>query len=311
MKRTEIIPSVSNETDRLEVVVLGLPHSLGRTPSLEEAFDAKSYETISRGIYPTEEAIIYEMTALHQALCNNGVEVLRPNLIENYNQVFARDVAFVIDDTLCISNLIPDRELETGAMRSIVERIPQKHIEYLPERVHTEGGDILLYNDVLLVGCYLRPDYPSYKMARTNQYAVDFLKERFPHKHIIPLELHKDDHDPHRGVLHLDCAFQPIGKNKALIWSEGFLNTHDLGLIEELFGKENLFAVTGQEAYMMNTNLVSISPSKVISDEAFTRLNQHLTSQWGIEVDTVPYQEVAKMGGLLRCSTLPLVRSKS
>jgi N-dimethylarginine dimethylaminohydrolase len=29
---------------------------------------------------------------------------------------------------------------------------------------------------------------------------------------------------------------------------------------------------------------------------------------WGYEVLTVPYRETAKMGGLLRCTTLPLRR---
>lgn len=310
MIKTPIIPNVSNETDRLEVVVLGLPDSLGGTPALEEAFDAKSYESISRGVYPTEQDVVREMNALHQALVRNGVEVLRPELVEDYNQIFARDVAFVVDNTLFISNLIPDREKETGALRPILERIPQSHIEELPERVHTEGGDILLYDDILFVGCYLRPDYPNYKMARTNQYAIDYLKERFPSKTILPLELHKHDQDPRQGVLHLDCAFQPVGRGKALIYREGFLNQEDVMLLEDLFGQNNLFDVTREEAYMMNTNLVSVGPNRVISDQAFVRLNTHLSEVWSIDVDTVPYQEIAKMGGLLRCSTLPLVRIK-
>lgn len=305
-----IIPNISNETDLLKVVVLGLSQSLGPAPRLKETFDAKSYESVLLNIYPTEDDITYEVNALYQALLNNGVKVLRPDLVVDCNQIFARDVAFVIDNTLFISNLIPDRVLETGAMHSILELIPKTHIEYLPEKVHTEGGDILLYNDTLLIGCYLQADYPSYKMARTNQYAIDFLRERFPNKHIIPIELHKDDYDPRRGVLHLDCAFQPIGKGKALLYREGLLNPKDVGLLEEIFGSNNLFYVTEEEAYMMNTNLISISPTKVISDKTFTRLNEHLSNAWGISVDTIPYQEVAKMGGLLRCSTLPLIRQK-
>lgn len=304
----QIIPSVHNETDRLEVVVLGLPHSLGPDPTLDQTYDAKSYEAVSRGVYPQEQDVIHEMNAVLSVLERNGVEVLRPDLVEDYNQIFARDVAFVIDDTLFVSNLIPDREKETGAIGHILERIPSAHIESLPERVHTEGGDILLYDDILFVGCYLRPDYSTYKTARTNQYAIDYLRERFPAKQVVPLELRKHDHDPRQSVLHLDCAFQPVGKGRALIFREGFLEPKYVGVVEEIFGKDNLFAVTGEEAYMMNTNLVSLSPSRVISDQAFTRLNQHLEQNWGIAVEAVPYQEISKMGGLLRCSTMPLVR---
>ena len=58
----------------------------------------------------------------------------------------------------------------------------------------------------------------------------------------------------------------------------------------------------------MNTNIVSLSPTKIISDTYFTRLNKFLETNWNIEVVAVPYQEISKMGGLLRCSTMPLIR---
>lgn len=308
MKQSLISPHVANETDKLELVVLGLPQSLGPTPKLEECYDAKSYESVQLGIYPKEEAVIYEMGELYKALVGNGVEVLRPELVEDYNQIFARDVSFVVDDTFFVSNLIPDRELETGALSRIIERIEPSCIEYLPEAVHTEGGDVLLYNDILFVGCYLREDYPSYKMARTNRYAIDFFRERFPRKQVIALELRKDDRNPRLGTLHLDCAFQPVGRAKALLYRDAFLNAQDLGLIEEIFAKDNIFEVTSEEAYHMNTNVVSLSPDKLISDKSFTRLNEHLRQVWGIAVEEVPYQEISKMGGLLRCSTMPLIR---
>ncbi len=305
----QITPRVSNETDKLEVVVLGLPESLGGIPQLSETYDAKSYEAISNGTFPTEEAVIREMNALNQTLIDNGVRVLRPNLLKDYNQVFARDVAFTIDDTLFVANLIPDREKETNAMQDIFSLINPENIEQLPEQVHTEGGDVILYDDMLFIGCYLKSDYPTFKTARTNQYAIDFFKERFPKKTIIPLQLHKHDQDPRQSVLHLDCAFQPVGQGKALIYKEGFLKKSELGLVEEIFGSNNLFAVTAQEAYNMNTNIVSLAPDKLISDKSFVRLNEHLRQNWEIAVNEVPYQEISKMGGLLRCSTMPLVRS--
>ena len=42
MSANLIIPQVSNETDKLDTVVLGLPQSLGPDPLLSEAYDAKS-----------------------------------------------------------------------------------------------------------------------------------------------------------------------------------------------------------------------------------------------------------------------------
>ena len=249
-----IIPHVTNETDQLQVVVLGLPQSRGYVPKLSETYDAKSYEAVSRGIYPRESDVIREMNVVLSILQRYGVEVLRPTPLENYNQIFARDVGFTIDDTFFISNLIPDRALETDAFAtSILPRIAEGHIEHLPEQVHTEGGDILLYDDLLFVGTYLGDDYPDLKTARTNRYAIDFLRERFPRKRVIPLELRKHDHDPHRSVLHLDCAFQPVSRGRALIYKEGFLHKQDIGLLEEIFGHDNPSSATSTSSASTNT----------------------------------------------------------
>ncbi|WP_329903485.1 dimethylarginine dimethylaminohydrolase family protein [Porphyromonas pogonae] len=304
----KITPHVLNETAKLKTVVLGLPESLGEVPTLDQTYDAKSYESVQKGIFPKEIDVIAEMKAFLSVLEDNHVQVLRPEHLDNYNQVFARDVSFVIDDTLFVSNLIPDRELETGAFKNIFESVADGHLERLPEKVHTEGGDVILYNDILFVGCYMGKDYPSFKTARTNCYAIDFFKERFGKKTIVPIELRKDDHNPYKSVLHLDCAFQPVNTDKALFYREGLLNKKDVGVIEDIFGKENIFDVTPEEAYYMNTNIFSISPEIVVSEKQFVRMNKFLSEVWGIKVHAIPYREISKMGGLLRCSTMPLER---
>lgn len=303
-----LTPHVSNETSRLRAVVVGLPDSLGGVPTLEETYDAKSYVTIEKGVFPTEEAVQREMEALLSVLRKYEVEVLRPQPLKDYNQVFARDVAFAIEDKLFISNLLPDRERETAAMQNVFDLITEGHLVRLPEEVHAEGGDVLLYDDILFIGTYWGEDYSSYKTARTNRYAVDFFRDYFPEKRIVPLELIKHDRDPYRSILHLDCTFQPVGKGKAIYYPGGFLHAESCGVIEEIFGKENLFEVNKEEADHLTTNAFSISPEVVVLEERFERLAQHLTSAWGITVEKVPYYEVSKMGGLLRCSTMPLVR---
>ena len=74
-----------------------------------------------------------------------------------------------------------------------------------------------------------------------------------------------------------------------------------------LFGLENLFHITREEMYHMNSNIFSIAEDVVISEQNFTRLNAWLR-QHGFTVEEVPYAEIAKQEGLLRCSTMPLVR---
>ncbi|MDT8347563.1 MAG: arginine deiminase family protein, partial [Flavobacteriaceae bacterium] len=63
-----------------------------------------------------------------------------------------------------------------------------------------------------------------------------------------------------------------------------------------------------REMYHMTSNIFSIAPDVVISEKNFTRLNDWLRSH-GIKVEEVPYAEIAKQEGLLRCSTLPLIRA--
>ena len=146
------------------------------------------------------------------------------------------------------------------------------------------------------------------KTARTNRLALDFLNMLFPDKTIIPLNLRKSDTDPYDGILHLDCTFMPVGKDKAIIYKDGFLNPRDAAHLIDMFGKDNVFELTKEEMYWMNSNIFSISEDVVVSEEHFTRLNDHLRNVWGMTVETVPYREISKMGGLLRCSTLPLYR---
>lgn len=300
--------NIKNETSQLKSVVLGQPKSMGSIPELEKSYDAKSYDTIQKGIYPLEEDIITEMNEFEKVLHQYDVQVFRPEIIENYNQVFARDVAFVIDDKMIISNVISDRADEQDAYRKIFEEVQWRDIINLPESAHVEGGDVIVWNDYLFIGTCYSEDYRSFKTARTNEYAIEILKEYFPKKRILDFELKKNDHEPFKGILHLDCTFNPVGKDKCIIYKDGFVDENDYTLIVDIFGKENCFHVNEEEMFEMYPNIFSISPEVVVSDKAFTRMNNHLRNEWGMTVEEIPYREISKMGGLLRCSTLPLVR---
>lgn len=303
--------NVKNETSQLRAVVLGQPGSMGRTPSLQQTFDAKSYESVLRGAYPTEEAVYKEMSAFEEVLLKYNVQVFRPWTLENCNQVFARDVAFVIGDKIINCNIIPDREDEKEAYEVIYDQIHYNKIFNLPEKAHVEGGDVVLMNGFVFVGLYTGSDYEQLKTARTNSYAFSFLKEIIPDKTFIPIELIKHDTDPRQCILHLDCTFMPVGEDKAIIYKGGFAREADYHMLVELFGKPNVFEITQEEMYLMNANVFSISPTVVVSERNFHRLNDHLENAWGLTVERVPYFEISKMGGLLRCSTLPLVRENN
>lgn len=299
--------NVKNETSRLRAVVLGTAQSNGPTPTAEEAYDPKSLEHILAGTYPVEKDMVAEMEAFNEVFKKYDVKVYRPEIIEDYNQIFSRDIGFVIDDIFVKANILPDRERELDAIQYIIDQIDPKKVVRPPEEVHIEGGDVMLYNEYIFIGTYKGSDYKEYLTARTNMAGVEYIKNLFPNKIVKEFDLTKSRTEPRDNALHLDCCFQPIGTNKAIIHKPGFRDERDYEYLVNLFGMENLFHIDREEMYHMNSNIFSIAPDVVVSERNFTRLNNWLREN-GFTVEEIPYAEISKQEGLLRCSTLPLIR---
>src|SRR6478752_5655026 len=115
--------NVKNETSRLRAVVLGSALNNGPTPTIEEAYDPKSRENILAGTYPVEADMVNEMEAFNKVFEKYDVKVFRPEIIENYNQIFSRDIGFVIDDLFIKDNILPDRERELEAIQYVIDQI--------------------------------------------------------------------------------------------------------------------------------------------------------------------------------------------
>ncbi len=299
--------NVQNETSRLRKVVLGTAESNGPIPKIEDCYDPKSIEHIKLGTYPKEVDMIAEMNAVYDVFKKYGVEVFRPDVIKDCNQIFSRDIAFVIDDIMIEANILPHREEEVHAIDYIWNQVAEDKRIILPEDCHVEGGDVMPWNDYIFIGTYTGDDYPDLITARTNIQAVHEIQNLFPKKKVKSFELRKSNTNPKENALHLDCCFNPIGKGKAIIHKNGFLVESEYEWLINFFGKENVFEITKDEMYQMCSNVFSISEEVIISEQNFTRLNNWLRSQ-GFIVEEVPYAEIGKQEGLLRCTTLPLYR---
>ncbi len=299
--------NVKDESSRLRAVVLGTAISNGPTPQIEEAYDPKSLEHILAGTYPIELDMVPEMDAFEAVFKKYEVTVYRPEIIQNYNQIFTRDIGFVIDDVFIKSNILPDRERELDAIQYVIDQMDPTKVVRPPEEVHIEGGDVMLWENYIFVGTYKGSDYKDYITARTNWQGVAFLKQLFPNKVVKEFDLVKSKIEARDNALHLDCCFQPVGKNKGIIYKSGFREESDYMFLVQLFGKENLFHIEREEMYHMYSNVFSIAPDVVVSEKNFTRLNNWLRKN-GFTVEEIPYAEIAKQEGLLRCSTLPLIR---
>jgi N-dimethylarginine dimethylaminohydrolase len=299
--------NVKNETSRLRAVVLGTAESNGPIPKIEDCYDPKSIEHVKAGTYPKEEDMISEMEAVAEVFKKYEIDVYRPKIIKDCNQIFSRDIAFVIEDKIIRANILPDREAEIHAIDYIWNQIAPENRIILPEECHAEGGDVMPWNDFIFIGTYSGADYADYITARTNMDAVIAIQEYFPNKVVKSFELRKSNTNPRENALHLDCCFQPIGKDKAIIHKNGFIHEHEYQWLVDYFGSDNIFEITKEEMYNMNSNVFSISEEVIISEKNFTRLNNWLRKN-GFIVEEVPYAEIAKQEGLLRCSTLPLIR---
>ena len=299
---------VNTETGQLDTLILGLADDFGDVPSIDDCYDPQSRFHVKNNSFPNQIDVSNEMNALMSIFKKNNINVLRPQNINGVNQIFARDIGFVIDDYFIVANVIEDRKEELPAINSILKSISSEKIIHLPNDAHVEGGDVVLYNEHVFVGVSSDEDFETFQVARTNYRGYEFLNNKFDKLNFHAFELNKSDLIPEDNSLHLDCCFQPIGKNKAIISPNGFKHETDVEDLINLFGQENVLLVTSKEMSNMYTNVFSINESTIISEYRFERLNDWLINN-DFTVELVSYNEISKMGGLFRCSTLPLIRN--
>ncbi len=299
--------NIHNETAALKAVVVGIADDFGGIPKLEYCYDPKSREHVVAGTFPSNDDCILEMNALVKVFEKYNIKIFRPENIKGLNQIFSRDITFAIEDKLVLPNIIKDRKQEVDGISEVLNLVDKSDIVQMPEGAMAEGGDVMPWNDYIFVGYSEKEDFDKYTVARTNKTGLDFLTETFPNKIVKGFELNKSDIDPRENALHLDCCFQPIGKNMAIIYKGGFKYSADVEFLVTYFGEENIIEVDKEEMYNMNSNIFSISEEVIISEKGFVRLNTELRKR-GFTLEEVPYAEIAKMEGLLRCSTMPLIR---
>ena len=298
--------NIQNEYSPLKTVILGIAEDPGPQPLEKDVYDPGSLFHIQNNSYPVEKDLLNEVDDFHEKLVKHNVDVIRPQNISDCNQIFARDLGFVISNMFFMSNIVPNREEEIEGIQSIITKFDAGVIK-LPDFMHIEGGDVIIHNDKIFIGTYSDKDYSSLITARTNNESIEYLKKMINEFEIIPIDIKKSNTNIYENTLHLDCCFQTISKNNAIICPDGFKNIDDINLIIKIFGKENIFKATLQEYSELTSNVLVVSPDVIISHTKFNRLNKWLRDK-GILVEEVDYTNVSKMSGLFRCSTLPLNR---
>jgi N-dimethylarginine dimethylaminohydrolase len=282
--------NVNSETGKLNSVLLGIASDRG----IEHLNNPKHAEIAAKGEAPTEKELIEEVEEFNRILVENDVQVVRPKNISKQDQIFCRDIGFSIGNDFFVSNMKKEnRQIEISAIDDLVKSF--KKVHYPPKGAFIEGGDVLVWKNYVFVGIG----------DRTNRIGFNFLKSIIgDKKEVIEFPLNVTN-EAKTNILHLDCAFQPVGVKFGIIYKEGFKNIPEP--IYDIFGEKNLIEVSQQEMYDMFTNFFSINPEKAIIETSFERLKNELIKR-NIEPITVNYGNVSKLGGLLRCSTCPINR---
>jgi N-dimethylarginine dimethylaminohydrolase len=283
-----------NETDRLKKVIIGRYQGYRAAEEYVELVNKDQ----KKGL-PAEKDLALEFQVFRKALEEEGVEVLEPDYVGKfvYDQLTPRDIAVTIGRKIVLSNMVKaSRRYEAaGIFHHILAMEGEKPCILIPpdSRMLLEGGDIIVDKGHIFVGL----------SQRTNQAGLDYLREQFGDQFtLVPVYCRSLKEG--ENVLHLDCAFNPVGEKHALIYPDGFNAIPPF--IEKGY---EWIEVNAEEQAALATNVLSINPRTVISrDNPICKRVNAAMRKIGLRVIELPFDAAPRTGGSLRCCSLPLTR---
>lgn len=223
-----------------------------------------------------------------KALKYYGVEV---NLLtadpHHPEQVFTRDIGFVVGNTLYITEMKKKRrQKEESFLKNCLKQNGVLYSDLSQDKI--EGGDVLIDKEMVYIGL----------SERTTKQSIRHMKHLLPNFKVMSIPFTDK-------FLHLDCVFNILSPNEAIIYP-GELNEKEG---EFLSSRYSLIKVNKEEQNRLGTNVLSIGNKKVFSIPQNKNINRQLRDR-GYEVIELEFSEMIKAGGSFRCCTLPLEREK-
>ncbi len=189
--------------------------------------------------------------------------------------VFIEDTAIVLDDLAVITR--PGAESRRGEVDLVAEALaPLRQLVRITAPATLDGGDVLVLDERIYVG----------RSARSNEAALEQLRQ-LTGREVIGVDLH--------GALHLKTAVTRVSRD-ALLVNRAWIDVAP-------FAGWTLLDVDPAEPFAANAVLLD---DVVIHAEAYPRTRSKLET-CGIQVHTVPADELAKAEGGITCCSL-LVR---
>lgn len=286
---------VNSEFGRLrKVIVHGAsnlvgPQYLEKIPYELSYVDKEIKYHPESGWWDVEEAQ-NQLKTFQSVLKENGVELVRPENVEHaWLQLFTRDIGFVIGDMFYFANMKHEvRKIEQRGIEYLKELFPKYQI--LNNNGSIEGGDIFVHENKVFVGI-------------SRQTSISAFEELLNH---VSKQGYKCIPVPcEESVLHLDCRFNIISPDKALIYGNDIKPEGIINLRENFNGE--IIRGPDQEINTLGPNFLIISPNIVVVDKRNQLTIDELKNQ-GYGVIPLDFSEVTKMWGSFRCTTLPLYR---
>lgn len=270
----------TNEYDELQKVILCEPEFMAIHKVINETQEHYKKENINI------ERAMKQHGHFSQSLRDHGVEVIKLPPVQHYpEQVFTRDIGFTIGHTIFAAEMAAD--IRQGEEYELKKWLESEGISYyILSDNSIEGGDVIVNENTVYVGI----------SSRTHEGSVDELIRLLPGYEVVPIPFHE-------RYLHLDCVFNIISPEEALIFPKSL----DQDIINRLSSRFDLIEVSEKEQFTLGTNVLSIGRKKVISLPQNKNVNRQLKER-GYTVIEVDITEIIKSGGSFRCCTLPILR---
>ncbi|MGE6259734.1 dimethylarginine dimethylaminohydrolase family protein [Heyndrickxia sporothermodurans] len=271
-----------SEYDELQRVILCQPQYM----SIREVINETQEHFKNEGIHI--EIALKQHYELVETLKKYNIDVILLPYHKKYpEQVFTRDIGFTLGQTIFVAEMASD--VRKGEQDVLKQWLEDEEISYYNLVDHLiEGGDVIIDQKTIYIGL----------SNRTNIGAVRHLQSLLTQFEVIPVPFTEK-------YLHLDCVFNVISENLALIFIDAFSEKE----INFFRSRYELIEVSKKEQFTLGTNVLVIGNRTVLSQPINLGVNKELRNH-GFDVVEVDISEIIKSGGSFRCCTLPILRGK-
>lgn len=275
--------ALNSEYGQLQHVLLACPNPssfVGKLSPIENGFITE----------PDFEGVSYQLTRYAKLLRSLGIRVSIFIYNQYPNQIFLRDLAFVMDNRVLLANpKLPCRQGEEQVLGKYLQRWCADLIVMPCKEPSFEAADVL----------YLTPKQLAVAVGgRTSEKAADLSLKQFAAlggASIVKFESMTKDVPQHLlGHKHV------VGPEKIIIRPQICAMMYGYHDVVILFEEEE---VTREFAM----NIVTIKENLIVMPDGCPKTRKLFESK-GITCLTTPMDEIHKMGGGLACITLPLAR---